>query len=330
MAIDPDHAYLKINIGPNPPFELRPSPGKGWGAFATRHLAPGDPVFTERPTAVIQKHASLITQTDIFNSMRHLSQSERQQVRYLTGSRDSISLVDLFRESEFTLSVNPPAHGMFLVLSRFNHSCVPNCRIPSLGGKMDELTIQASRAVRPGQELTFTYDPIFQFLTAQQRAKLLNFDCKCPACLSGTVFHQVSNTRRTLLRGLYYLVYGKERETGMPQPARPLLTYPEMMKKAEDLAIPLSTRFIAVILIAFLLEEEGLMDPALEESMLPNMNRLAVTFRSWRNAEVASNVMKHTTFLGRFCAAFKLYGKKDLADRELATVLQESRRNGLL
>lgn len=114
----------------------------------------------------------------------------------------------------------------------------------------------------------------------------------------------------------------------MPKPARPLLTDRELMKKAEELAIPLSTRLIAVLMMAFLIEEEGLMDPALETAMLSNTNHLVATFRSWRNAEITSKVMKHTSFLGRLCAAFKLYNKKDLADREVAAALQKARMDG--
>ena len=34
--------------------------------------------------------------------------------------------------------------------------------------------------------------------------------------------------------------------------------------------------------------------------------------------------MRHDSFLGKFCAAFELYGKKGLADRELAATLQEA------
>lgn len=226
--------------------------------------------------------------------------------------------------------MNPPAHGIFLVLSRFNHSCIPNCRIPTLGGELDQLTIQASKAIAPGQELTFCYDPVCQSLTAEQRASLFDFTRECRACRPGTSFHQASNMRRTLLSGLYYLVHGKDSQTGIPMPARPFLTEPELMKKAEELATPLSTRLIAVLLVAFPFEEEGLMDLALEASMLPNMNRFAVAFRSSRTVQISSRVMRHTNFMGKFCAALKLYEKRDIANREVAEALQQARRDGQL
>lgn len=113
-------------------------------------------------------------------------------------------------------------------------------------------------------------------------------------------------------------------------PARPFLTEPELMKKAEELAIPLSTRLIAVLLMAFPFEEEGLMDLAMEASMLPNMNRFAVAFRPSRTIQISSRVMSHTNFMGQFCAALRLYEKRDLADREVAEALQQARRDDQL
>lgn len=72
--------YRSIDLGPGDvPFELRPSPGKGWGAFATRTMAPGELVFDEKPLFVIQKPTKHITEFNVRAAFRQLSPREKQQ-----------------------------------------------------------------------------------------------------------------------------------------------------------------------------------------------------------------------------------------------------------
>ncbi|KAJ5965108.1 uncharacterized protein N7479_004984 [Penicillium vulpinum] len=33
-----NHPYRSLQLPPDAPFELKPSPGKGWGAFATKRI----------------------------------------------------------------------------------------------------------------------------------------------------------------------------------------------------------------------------------------------------------------------------------------------------
>jgi len=49
------------------------------------------------------------------------------------------------------------AGAVFATLSRFNHSCAPNCSWSFLPGRGAAVEVRALRALRPGQELTVSY-----------------------------------------------------------------------------------------------------------------------------------------------------------------------------
>lgn len=314
------------------PFELRPSPGKGWGVFATGNLTPGNLIFEERPLFVVRKPHKCITELDIQAGFHQLPPRQKQQFLYLrdNGTREFTSMEKAFREDSFAVATNPPAHGLFVVTSRFNHSCLPNCKVPDDGVEKDQLQLYATKAIKTGEELTFCYNTDFELRTAQDRAKRLGFQCGCKACLSGTLFHQASEMRRTLLRGLHYLTHGKDVDGPMPASSRPFLSDPEVKKAAEELSIPQSTRLIAVVMMGFLLEEEGLMDRFMFERLRPTVESVAASFQTASNSHIAALVVAQASWLGRVCMAFKLYGKEDEADQEISAKLRMARDAGLL
>ncbi|KAL1857613.1 hypothetical protein Daus18300_010253 [Diaporthe australafricana] len=160
-----DHPYRHLNLGPGDvPFELRPSPGKGWGAFATRKIQTGDLILKERPLFVIRKHHQYITELDVRAGFQQLSSREKQQFLGLldNGDRAFTSMRKAFGENSFAVSGNPPAHGLLIILSRLNHSCIPNCKIPDTRVEQGQPQIYATRDIMPGDELTFCYSPNFE------------------------------------------------------------------------------------------------------------------------------------------------------------------------
>jgi hypothetical protein len=97
-------------------------------------------------------------------------------------------------------------------------------------------------------------------------------------------------------------------------------------RAVEELTLPMSTRFIASILRAFLLEQEGLLDQFRVEILgLSNTNLVVASFKTASNARIAANVVAQESWMGKLCAAFRLYGKKDDADGEVAAVLRKKR-----
>ncbi|EED22476.1 hypothetical protein TSTA_059740 [Talaromyces stipitatus ATCC 10500] len=134
------HPYHSLQVPSDEPFKLKPSPGKGWGAFATRRIERGSIIFTEKPLFVIRKPHTEITEGDVWAAFQQLSPSEKEQFLCLrdNGSRSFTYMEEAFAENSFAISRDnslrskgTSIHGLFLLHSRFNHSCIPNSKIPN-------------------------------------------------------------------------------------------------------------------------------------------------------------------------------------------------------
>lgn len=136
--------------------------------------------------------------------------------------------------------------------------------------------------------------------------------------------------RRTLLRGLDYLTHGEDVDGPRPVSERTVLNDPQVRRAAEELRIPLSTRLIAHVLRGFLLEEEGLLDHLMVERVLPSVRVAAASFRTPSNVRMAAIVVTQKSWLGKVCAAFRLYGKEDDSDQEVAAGMRMAREAGCL
>jgi hypothetical protein len=184
------------------------------------------------------------------------------------ASRPFSYTTDALAENSFRISKSPPAHGVFLLHSRFNHSCIPSSKIPETGTE----TIQsfAIRNIVPGEEITFCYKD-FECRTARDRHRELRFMCDCRACLIGTPFQQLSDMRRTLIRGLQYLMLGVDLDGQRHGSSSPLIVDRNLKRVAEDLSIPISSRLIYQLLAMILVDDEGLLDDFRLERMKPGI-----------------------------------------------------------
>jgi SET domain len=304
------------------PFELKPSPGKGWGAFATRQIERGTVILREEPLFVIRKHHEEIMEGDVWTAFQRLAPSEKQQFLYLrnNASRPFTYMTEVFAENSFAISNDPPIHGLFLVQSRFNHSCIPNSKIPSIDG--ETVTSFATRDIIAGEEITICYNSDFELRTRHERHQALRFICDCKACLPGTLFQQLSDVRRTLIRGLQYLTLGVDLNGQRQGSASPIIIDSKLKKAAEDFSIPLSARLIYDLLVVYLLEEEGILDNLMVVRLGPGILRTVAEFKTESNAKISRLAMAQETWLEKLCMAFRLYGRGDVADDAIAVRLR--------
>ncbi|KAF4627660.1 hypothetical protein G7Y89_g10494 [Cudoniella acicularis] len=347
-----NHPYHCLLVPSEAPFELKPSsPGKGWGAFATRKISQGALIFREKPLFVIRKPHQDITEGDVQAAFQQLTPSEKQQFLCLrddNASRPFIYMTEACAENSFAIAtsnsstssnINPATtfHGLFLLHSRFNHSCVPNSKIPtnstaSGGETTDTIASFATRDIVAGEEITFCYNSDFEGRTRRERHEALRFTCDCRACLPGTSFQQPSDARRRLIRGLQYLTLGVDLD-GRKQPddnnnnssASPttvIIADPDLKKAAEEFRIPISNRFIYNLLVVYLLEEEGLLDDFMSERLVPGIVLMVAWFGTESNARIARLAMARETWVERVCVAFALYGRADRADDDVALMLR--------
>lgn len=159
-----------------------------------------------------------ITDADVLKAINATPADKISQFLLLTSTAKGgfPNLRHTFLSNHFGLvldgQINPNRHedtaqGLFVLLSRFNHSCIPNALMPISKG--DSISCVATRDIRPGEEITFCYMDL-ECTTSLARKKVLGFSCNCKACVPGTAFHQASELRRQLIRGLTYLTTGMD------------------------------------------------------------------------------------------------------------------------
>lgn len=175
--------------------------GKGLGAVATRDIAVGELVLAERPAIACQSDGESWRE-DLRREFDSLPPGLQEQVMDLHDAcvfapdktLEGIVLSNAVGRGGSSFDV-----ALLLQVSRFNHSCTPNCE-PSWNEDAFEAQVFASLPVRAGEELCSYYVEVRGPRT--ERKKMLwdrfRFDCGCPACLSGD--RAESDLRRNKLK----------------------------------------------------------------------------------------------------------------------------------
>lgn len=279
----------------------------------------------EKPLFVLRKHHEEIREADVRTAFQQLKSGEKQQFLYLrdNASKPFSSMNQACGENSFAISDDPPIHGLFLLHSRFNHSCLPNSKVPSsLNGK-EIISSFATRDIMAGEEITFCYETDFECRMRSDRHRELRFTCDCKACLPGTQFQQLSDLRRTFIRALQYLTVGSDLRGQRQGSDSPFIIISSQLKKAaEDFSIPLSARLIYILLTMVLIEEEGLMDDFMVDRFHPGILAIANSFKTGSNSRIAGAAMAQKTWMGKFCMALKFWGRRDVADDTIALQLR--------
>jgi len=174
-GLDP---YLTKALGNKTLFEVRPSPNKGLGVFATVPI-PYDTVVMrdelvlrykkqQRPQ---QKYRTFLDlSSPIQDEVLKLSvrQNEKQRLtigpkRILEGEREDLirkvmHLENVLSTNAFDIFYDDPESpgGLFLRASRINHSCVPNAD-HSYDDKSGCKSVFANRDIHAGDEITISY-----------------------------------------------------------------------------------------------------------------------------------------------------------------------------
>jgi hypothetical protein len=289
-------------------------------------------ILREKALFVIQKPEEEITEQDLWIAFQRLIPRDKQQFLCLrdNASKPFRSMSDAFAENSFAISdgIKPLGHGLFILLSRLNHSCIPNSKVPVPEADGEIIANFATRDIAAGEEITFCYDTDFELRTRNDRHQALRFECDCKACLIGTPFQKLSDARRTFIRGLECLRLGVDM-VGLGQrrgTAPPIIFDSELRKAAETFSIPISARLLYNLLIVYLLEEEGLLDDFMLERLKPDILQTVALFQTESNARIARSAMVQETWLEKLCTAFTLYGRADAADDEIAKLLRMIQR----
>eukprot|EP00026_Physarum_polycephalum_P012085 Phypoly_transcript_12356.p1 GENE.Phypoly_transcript_12356~~Phypoly_transcript_12356.p1 ORF type:complete len:347 (+),score=35.40 Phypoly_transcript_12356:42-1043(+) len=189
-------------------FEIKETPSKGKGLFATRDIKKGECIVSEFPLVKSEDVTSFNraflalsdAEKDILFSLHdtHSTDEHRSIAKALSIYRtNSVHLSDDVTTAPTIFGVSLDSEsGLFPIFSRINHSCTPNSNHyfnPALGKE----TVHAVKDIAAGEEVTTTYIDLLS--SRKQRRKILeqkfNFLCECPACSVPAA--EQSDNRRT-------------------------------------------------------------------------------------------------------------------------------------
>ncbi|KAK6836562.1 set 5 [Apiospora arundinis] len=334
--------YQNLRIPPNAPFTLQPTAKKGWGMYATDDINDGEIILIEKPLFVIPAISRRRCLEDAVQyEVNNLDDHSREQ--FFSLRKNSFepfpSFEAAFNFNKFsrpdTTNAGNEDVGLFVLMSRANNSCRPNAAVPNtdlLQEMMEDfdstaICMVASRDISEGEEITFTYDVVLNYLTRDQRRCAQGFAFQCGLCQS-TNPHEIylSDLRRTLLRGVETLInFGTSINVGdvIDIDENPIILEDGLRFAAARLEIMHSSRFIYYLIMACTLEAEGLLHPLEEAACVRNFNTFARWFETPFNAKIAAMALKRDTWVERLFVACFLWNRPNAADVDAAGVLLE-------
>ncbi|KAF7334623.1 SET domain-containing protein [Mycena venus] len=173
-------------------FAIRHSEGRGWARHVRSAEYPQRPILVAPYIIALQTHS----EADIYAALLHrLSADTRMRFMELANCKPAEecgTLEGIMRTNAIGISLNVPDvphpelathRGIFLNISRCNHSCGPNAKWQWDPASFS-LSLVALRPIHAGQEITVAYITPTCSRT-ERRAKLkaiYNFSCRCEFC----------------------------------------------------------------------------------------------------------------------------------------------------
>ncbi|KAF9522895.1 hypothetical protein CPB83DRAFT_776395 [Crepidotus variabilis] len=177
---------------------LQTSPGKGLGLFSPNMVYPGEALFAEHPILVLPYavDAGVPLREAYDDMLSRLPAQTRQELLYFcqsTGAHEPTSAQHLIsRITPFAIPLSVPNRdssdvemhrGVFLKMSRCNHSCGPNA-VWRWDPESFSLILTAIRYINPGEEITIAYTNV-SLPQHERRFNLrrsFGFRCACEWC----------------------------------------------------------------------------------------------------------------------------------------------------
>ncbi|KAJ5934892.1 hypothetical protein N7466_004439 [Penicillium verhagenii] len=316
-----NHPYRSLRLPNDAPFELKPSPGKGWGVFATELIKNESLILTERPLFFFEKPKALITVGEAAKAILSLPLDKKTQVSLMLKNGTSLyqDLRYLVGENSFSLRdshSHAPAWGFFLLQSRFNNSCTPNSRIVAMGQGV--IVRYANRDIQPGEEITSIHT-VYDFVSTRfERQRRISFPCHCATCQLPPLLQQASDLRRRLMRGLVFLIDGEDQCSSSP-----VIIDTEMRRRAASFDLSLCTIIFFDFLLLFLLAEEGLFQDAFLAKFRGGLAQRGQFIRSESTRIIFEMAKKQHHWVNMLQVASRLYGRVDPGDAHYTFVRRQ-------
>lgn len=157
-------------------------PGKGAGAVATRPLTAGELLAEEEP--LLQWSGEDQDQLQqLFDALPLHKQSAMMDLQDSYAHNDAKkTLLGVVCTNSFTFQNEEDERCLYLEISRFNHSCRPNCE-GSWDDRLGLLQVYACEDIPSGDELCLFYTDVRKpRQLRQEKLQTLGFTCACPVC----------------------------------------------------------------------------------------------------------------------------------------------------
>jgi hypothetical protein len=101
-----------------------------------------------------------------------------------------------------------------------------------------------------------------------------------------------------------------------------VVSNPHLRRAAEESRLPLSKSFFHLLLLATLVEEEGIMGMVLKDHRYEFFAKIMCScFKTESNARIARPATAKETWLEKLCVAWELYRILDIGDRDYGTLM---------
>ena len=186
-------------------FEVKDAGVKGLGVFALQEFHRGDLVIAEAPLFSLQRGGKdRLSRKAVEDAVNALTPEKRQEYESLQSTcPNEEGIWGIFATNVF--QTNDDSCGIFLLCSRFNHSCSLNARY-SWNPEIKRLRIYALRDIACGEEIFVSYlsgTDVYGSTRMERQARLQSrgFTCDCVVCTQPNTV--ASDERRVRIKKIW-------------------------------------------------------------------------------------------------------------------------------
>lgn len=231
-------------------FVLEQVPGKGVGAIAARDIAAGELLLAERPVMSFSDGGGDGSAEEQFDALSDELQQEVMALHDQLAAGGEKTLRGIIASNCYSGS-SLGCDGVLLpAISRFNHSCRPNCELGwDEGGGVEHVQVRASADIAAGDELCVYYVDVLA--PRPERAQALrskHVTCACPCCQRAD---GASDGRRAAVRDLQALLRALVEEGDPGDAERGLQAAAEVLRLLDEEGLQLLSARAQTAVYAF-------------------------------------------------------------------------------